>query len=115
VSTNPPVTTGGPVPPSLTWHDDPDLPEVFHPGGGVCLPPSSDVPTPIPLGGPTAAEPTADDAPRGKVYGGQQINVGDEVFWVWQIITMQQLRFGRYGHWLPLSVGCLPGRVIPET
>jgi hypothetical protein len=68
-------------------------------------------PTPIPLGGPTAAEPTADDAPRGKVYGGQQINVGDEVFWVWQIITVQQLRFGRYGHWLPLSVGCLPARV----
>jgi len=37
------------------------------------------------------------------------------VFWVWQIITVQQLRFGRYGHWLPLAVRCLPGRVIPET
>lgn len=49
------------------------------------------------------------------VYAGQRITVGDQKFWVWQIVTVQQLCFGRYGFWLPLAVGCLPARVIPET
>lgn len=104
--------SGGPVQPGLTWHDR-EPPEVFHHVAGVCLQSAPSVPVPIPLGGPTAAEPTPDDAPDGKFYAGQWITVGDQRFWVWQIVTVQQLRFGRYGHWLPLAVGCLPGRVRP--
>lgn len=111
--------SGGPVQPGLTWHDH-DLPKVFHPSGTILeLEPCSAFkvipPTPIPLGGPTATEPTPDDAPDGMVYAGQRITVGDQKFWVWQIVTVQQLCFGRYRFWLPLAVGCLPARVIPET